>query len=1219
MESLRTRRKSLVWLIVLVIGLTAVQPAAACLLAHRLRVVAPHLTEEEVMLYAHGNMNPQKVHYELAAATTCVNGKADIFSCDKIDLLGHLNLTEIGGGAGNDLWGWTDPVTGAEIAIIGRTNGTSFIDVSDPENPVYLGNLPSHSGTSSWRDIKTFADHAFVVADGQPHGIQVFDLTQLRGVTSPPLTFSATAHFDAIGKAHNIVINEATGFAFAVGSNECSGGLYMVDVNTPTNPTFAGCFSADGYTHDAQCVVYNGPDTQHSGDEICFASNEDTLTIVDVTNKSNPVQLSRSGYTQPGANHYAHQGWLTEDQRYFVFDDEFDEVGQGHNTRTYVWDVSNIDAPNLVGFWDAAGSSVDHNQYIRGNFTYQANYARGLRILELTDLANANLSEAGYFDTYPESDGNNFDGAWSTYPFFASGTILVSDINRGLFILKRQGAGQNTAPNVTVTAPTDGSTFSEDTSISFSGSAADTQDGDLSASLAWTSSLDGAIGTGAGFSSTLSVGSHTITAAVSDSGGLAGSDAVALTIIPAGTNGPQIAVYDAGLGVPRCTLAGSSCDSAALLDSRSANLNPAEPNASNTLDSCTDGTSGSYHSDESNDRIVVSTLDGLDFTEGATVQIAATVYAYQTGTADNIDFYYAADANNPVWTFIATVAPPGGAIQTLTAQYTLPAGALQAVRANFRYQGSASSCSTGNFDDTDDLVFAVGGGSTGCTVDADCDNGLFCDGGETCNAGSCQSGTAVTCDDGVSCTVDACNEGTDSCGFVPTNSLCDNGLFCDGSETCNATLGCQAGTAPNCDDGVGCTVDACNEGSDSCDNGPDDSLCDNGLFCDGSEACNITLGCQDSVDPCGGPGQTCNETADVCEGGSGCLNEVDFESGAGGWTNGADSCSTGAFVVGSPDATAWQVGGGNPGSAFYTQPNAGGIGSDDVDGGTCEALSSVVDASAQTAVEVSLDYFHGQRDAGDDANDGFTVEVLNNGSVVDTLVSIGDVTNNAAWTNASSVINNPGNIQLRVRATDGTGGGDIIEGGVDNVSICPATPAPSCTVEEDFSGGLAGWVNAAASTCSTGTFVAAAPTQQTSTVVTQVGGDHTNGSGNAAFTATNTSAGANDVDGGNCILESPSFNVAVASDLSIWYFHGQRDAGDDASGDFFRLEVSTDDGATYSSLVDIGDAQTVASWTEATTTIAAGSQVRLRVQVSDGTAGGDIVEGGVDDLSICPQ
>ena len=321
----------------------------------------------------------------------------------------------------------------------------------------------------------------------------------------------------------------------------------------------------------------------------------------------------------------------------------------------------------------------------------------------------------------------------------------------------------------------------------------------------------------------------------------------------------------------------------------------------------------------------------------------------------------------------------------------------------------------------------------------------------------------------------------------------------------------------------------------------------------------------------------------------------------------------------SPDPTAWQVGGGNPGNAFYTQPNPR---RSSVPMTWTAALVKpcrrVIDASGQAAVEVTLDYFHGQRDAGDDAGDGFTIELLDGGTVVDTLVSIGDVTNNPAWTTVSTTVDNPGNLQLRVRASDATGGGDIVEGGIDNVSFCPTTPAPPCTIEEDFTGGLGAWVNAAASTCSTGTFVAATPTQQTSTVVTQVGGDHTTGTGNALFTATNTGAGTNDVDGGNCILESPSFTVTQASNLSIWYFHGQRDAGDDATGDFFRIELSTDGGSSYTDLVSIGDVQNVAAWTEATAAIPAGSDVRLRVQVSDGSATGDIVEGGIDDLAICP-
>ena len=238
-------------------------------------------------------------------ATPCVGGFADIYPCDNVDLLAFMPLADIGGGQGNDIWGWTDRSTGKEYAIMGRTSGTSFVDISDPENPVYLGNLPPHTSDSAWRDIKVYARHAFIVSEASGHGMQIFDLTQLRNVISPPVTFAETAHYAGFSNAHNVAINEDSRFAYAVGSNTCSGGLHMVDIQNSTTPTFAGCYSGDGYTHDAQCVIYSGPDTEHQDKEICFNSNEDTLTIVDVTNKSVPVMLSRTRYSGSG---YTHQG-----------------------------------------------------------------------------------------------------------------------------------------------------------------------------------------------------------------------------------------------------------------------------------------------------------------------------------------------------------------------------------------------------------------------------------------------------------------------------------------------------------------------------------------------------------------------------------------------------------------------------------------------------------------------------------------------------------------------------------------------------------------------------------------------------------------------------------------------------------------------------------------------------------------------------------------------
>ena len=226
------------------------------------------------------------------------------------------------------------------------------------------------------------------------------------------------------------MIDTATGFAYGVGGNTCSGGLHIIDLSTPTAPTFVGCWGDDGYTHDAQCVTYHGPDVTYQGRELCFASNEDTVTIVDVTDKANPTQVAREGYSGTG---YTHQGWLTDDHRYFVLDDEVDEITFGHNTKTYLWDLSDLTAPVLADTYLANGSSIDHNQYVHNGFAYQANYQRGLRIL---DTSGGSLKEVAHFDSYPEGDAIGFSGAWSTYPFFNSGIVLVSDINRGLFVLR---------------------------------------------------------------------------------------------------------------------------------------------------------------------------------------------------------------------------------------------------------------------------------------------------------------------------------------------------------------------------------------------------------------------------------------------------------------------------------------------------------------------------------------------------------------------------------------------------------------------------------------------------------------------------------------------------------------------------------------------------------------------------------------------------------------
>lgn len=378
--------------------------------------------------------DPGLVPLAAAAAATCSGGMAGGYPCKNVDLLSNLPLTSIGGGSGSQGWGWTDPSNGKEYAIVGRTNGTSFVDISDPVNPVYLGNLPSATGTSSWRELSVHNNHAYIVSDNNgAHGMQIFNLTRLRGVTTPQ-TFAADARNTSFNNGHTIHINNTTGFAYVNGTNTCSGGPRVFNLANPTNPAFVGCISADGYTHDAQAVVYNGPHTTYQGREILVASNEDTLTVWDVSNKSAPVQLSRKTYAGRG---YTHQGWFTENHRYFLLDDETDETTALHNTRTYVWDMANLANPVLIGAYTGPTTATDHNQFVKGNFVYQATYRAGLRILDLANIAApSTMTEAAFFDVDPTSDARGFAGAWHVYPFFPSGNVAIFSIQRGLFVVR---------------------------------------------------------------------------------------------------------------------------------------------------------------------------------------------------------------------------------------------------------------------------------------------------------------------------------------------------------------------------------------------------------------------------------------------------------------------------------------------------------------------------------------------------------------------------------------------------------------------------------------------------------------------------------------------------------------------------------------------------------------------------------------------------------------
>ena len=260
--------------------------------------------------------------------------------------------------------------------------------------------LHGTTSSSSWRDIKVFNNYAFVVSEANNSGMQIFDLTLLRSGVSPTGEFTETAWYNGFLKAHNLVINEDQRLRLrgrfrtsAPGGSRSSTLTIRLLRSTPAASALMGTLMM------RNASTTSVPTATTPTLRFCLASNTDTLTIVDVTNKVAPTQISRTGYAGRG---YTHQGWLTDDHRYFLLDDELDERDFAHNTRTYIWDLLDLDSPILLGNYTGTNTAYDHNQYIKGNLAYQSNYRSGLRILDITNIAAASLNEVAFFDVLPQ-------------------------------------------------------------------------------------------------------------------------------------------------------------------------------------------------------------------------------------------------------------------------------------------------------------------------------------------------------------------------------------------------------------------------------------------------------------------------------------------------------------------------------------------------------------------------------------------------------------------------------------------------------------------------------------------------------------------------------------------------------------------------------------------------------------------------------------------------
>jgi choice-of-anchor B domain-containing protein len=385
-----------------------------------------------------------------SAQVPCVNGLAGNYPCRNMDLLSFMTLEECGcnpTGNTNDVWGWKSPASGKEYAILGCADVTSFIDVTDPVNPIFIGTLPTHSVSSLWRDVESLGNWLYVVSEAAGHGMQIFDLNQLDGVTNAPVLFAETAHYPGFSNCHTVNVDPVSGFVYAYGTNTVGGGEHIIDVSDPLNPTYAGGYENSGYTHDGFAWTYDGPDADHQGEEIVIACNgrsgsdNDILVFVNVTDKTDCVLIGEYNYNGEATIGYFHQGWITKNKRYFLMNDELDEMALGNDqqpygTRTHIFNIADLDNVTYEGFYEGNSPAIDHNLYALDQFIYESNYRSGVRVLDAIRVAESQLSEVAFFDLYPENDNAQFSGTWSNYPYLPSGIVLATSMYDGMFIVK---------------------------------------------------------------------------------------------------------------------------------------------------------------------------------------------------------------------------------------------------------------------------------------------------------------------------------------------------------------------------------------------------------------------------------------------------------------------------------------------------------------------------------------------------------------------------------------------------------------------------------------------------------------------------------------------------------------------------------------------------------------------------------------------------------------
>ncbi len=356
-------------------------------------------------------------------------GNGDIFARSNVTLFAWMPLSDFGVGAsgnGNSCYGYTSP-SGREYALFGHSNGTAIVEITNPGNPVIVAQITGP--TSLWRDMRVFGHFAYAGSEGGG-GIQVIDLSQ---VDNGVVTLANTITTGGSTATHTVALNTTSGRLYRAGGG--GNGLRIYDLNAnPASPTYLGTWP-DRYVHETQVVTYptGGPGGGPRELAICCGGlgsgyTDTGIDIVDVTNGSAPASLLHIGY---GQSNYSHQAWLSPDRQFLFHNDEVDG-----RPFTRVFNASNLNAPTpvltYVGEYQN-GVTVDHNLYTLGSRVFHANYRSGLRVYD-TSSGVTTPTLVSWFDTYPADDGTGYNGLWNNYPYFPSGTVIGSDIDRGFFV-----------------------------------------------------------------------------------------------------------------------------------------------------------------------------------------------------------------------------------------------------------------------------------------------------------------------------------------------------------------------------------------------------------------------------------------------------------------------------------------------------------------------------------------------------------------------------------------------------------------------------------------------------------------------------------------------------------------------------------------------------------------------------------------------------------------